>query len=86
MSALVVEKDMLIRTSWSVCKIGSYGLGRFLLKIDGTLFVALTVDKHGALVQVNIVESQPDKLGDADTGLEEQLQNRIVAAVAQSCV
>lgn len=62
MSALVVEKDVLIEASWPVRKIGSNGLGRFLLKKDGALLVALAVDQHHFFVKVNIFHLKPDKL------------------------
>ena len=60
--AVIVEKDVLVCASRPVSKIAPECLGCFLLKVDGALLVALAVDKHDALVQVNVVEGQPDKL------------------------
>ena len=46
MGALVVEKHVLVKASWPVGKLSSYGLGGFLFKVDRSLLVALAVNQH----------------------------------------
>src|SRR6266851_1961514 len=85
-SAVIVEKDMLVKTSWPISKVASQCLGRFLLKVDCSLLVALAVDQHYFFIKVNIFYLKPYQLRNPDAGLEEELQYGVVAAVAESCV
>src|SRR5256885_15475143 len=78
MASLVVEKHLLVCRVWPGCKIGSECLGRFLLKVDGSLLVSLAVHQHRACLKGNIRNSQPNQFCYADAGLEEELQDRVV--------
>src|SRR6266516_6735384 len=82
MGSLVVEKYMLIQAVWTVWEIGSQGLACLLLKKDCSLLVALAVNQHRACLKVNVRKRKPNQFCNADAGLEEELQDRVIAAVA----
>src|SRR2546421_2597068 len=80
--SLVVEKHLLVTALPPHGKVASERLGRFLLKVDSALLVALAVYEHGALVQVNISKCKAHQFCHPDTSLEKQLQDRVVPGLA----